>query len=169
MTLNIITIHITASLHNIGALESNAKEDNTFTAPKPATRDYVMPHTTSTLNRHNSYKETKSTTDLCKFLIAICICAVIYRYYQIKVIVNFFRQPQEIIYGKVAVKCRWDHRLWAPDRFPLQGPLPKTQGIVLLKFNPSFGILEILELIISNKSHLTFNTHLYFKKNNLNV
>ncbi|XP_073941722.1 katanin p80 WD40 repeat-containing subunit B1-like isoform X3 [Choristoneura fumiferana] len=46
------------------ALESNAKEDNTFTAPKPATRDYVMPHTANTLNRHNSYKETKSTTDL---------------------------------------------------------------------------------------------------------
>ncbi|XP_059049784.1 katanin p80 WD40 repeat-containing subunit B1 isoform X2 [Achroia grisella] len=44
----------------------NAKEDNRFTVTQiSSTRDYVAsPHSTSILNRHNSYKETKSTTSL---------------------------------------------------------------------------------------------------------
>ncbi|XP_026756838.2 katanin p80 WD40 repeat-containing subunit B1 isoform X2 [Galleria mellonella] len=44
----------------------SAKEDNTFaTTQISAMRDYVAsPHSTGTLNRHNSYKETKSTTEL---------------------------------------------------------------------------------------------------------
>ncbi|KAM3964761.1 LOW QUALITY PROTEIN: katanin p80 WD40 repeat-containing subunit B1 [Aphomia sociella] len=44
----------------------NAKPDNTFaTTQMSAMRDYTAsPLSTSTLNRHNSYKETKSTTDI---------------------------------------------------------------------------------------------------------
>ncbi|CAG9784449.1 unnamed protein product [Diatraea saccharalis] len=44
----------------------NAKEDNTFgTAQTCAIRDYAAsPLSANTLNRHNSYKETKSTTEL---------------------------------------------------------------------------------------------------------
>ncbi|CAH0404792.1 unnamed protein product [Chilo suppressalis] len=49
----------------ISRVMDNAKEDNTFAAAQPcAIRDYtVSPLSANTLNRHNSYKETKSTTE----------------------------------------------------------------------------------------------------------
>lgn len=44
----------------------NTKENNAFTTAQTL-RDYTSsPLTANSLNRHNSYKETKSTTDLCK-------------------------------------------------------------------------------------------------------
>ncbi|XP_030028431.1 katanin p80 WD40 repeat-containing subunit B1 isoform X2 [Manduca sexta] len=51
---------------NYSRLVENNKEDKIFgTAPTSALRDYTTSSVTaSSLNRHNSYKETKSTTDL---------------------------------------------------------------------------------------------------------
>lgn len=49
----------------ISRVMDNAKEDNTFTTVQTcAHSDYNAPLSTNTLNRHNSYKETKSTTEL---------------------------------------------------------------------------------------------------------
>lgn len=55
-------------MHNPGVMDG-AKEDNTFTTVQtPVIRDYAAsPLSANTLNRHNSYKETKSTTEMCKF------------------------------------------------------------------------------------------------------
>lgn len=51
----------------VSGVMDNTKENNSF-ATSQTLRDYAAsPLTANSLNRHNSYKETKSTADLCKF------------------------------------------------------------------------------------------------------
>lgn len=59
----------------------NSKDDNSYTTTKAVNEFAANSLTPCFLNRHNSYKESKTTTEMCKFLV---MCTFSYKSHLIK-------------------------------------------------------------------------------------
>lgn len=78
---NYFNLNTNCLSYTSGVMDSTKEDNNIIFATTPASviRDYTASSSTAnSLNRHNSYKETKSTTDLRKSIFSYIINRLVY-------------------------------------------------------------------------------------------